>query len=754
MPFIPRPAQKEILQYTHGRMGIAAVPGSGKTHTLSYLAASLIARQHIEDDQEILIVTMSNSAVNNFITRIESFLSEFDLLPGLGYRVRTLHGLAHDIVRERPDLAGLSDRFQIADESSTQQILQSVVQAWMRANPNFSTEWLDPNYSSPANYRQIAQSWNDTRVQLGQAFIRQSKDLQLSPNEIRRLMPPHPSSLLRFGADIYSDYQRALAYRNAVDFDDLIRLALQALLADPGYLSRLRYRWPYILEDEAQDSSRLQEQILRLLVGEDGNWVRVGDPNQAIYETFTTANPRFLLDFRNEPGVLSLNLPNSGRSTRSIIALANALINWTRSQHPDPDLRAALNPPLIEPAPAHDPQPNPPDNPNGIYLVKQKFSEEDELEKIVKSLKQWLPQHPDETVAVLVTRNTRGAKLITKLTEAGLPCIEMLQTTHATRRAAEALSTIIKSLADPANPVPLAQAYQSLPRPQPESAAQKAAQDKFVKTVASLINQCKYVESYLWPHPSNDWLREKRDNHTPEEYLAELEAFRDLMRRWQSATLLPIDQLLLTIAQDLFSSPADLALAHKLALVLENSAQANPHWRLTDFANELSTIARNERKLSGFSDEDLAFDPEQHKGKVLVATMHKAKGLEWDRVYLVSVNNYDFPSNQPYDTYISEPYYVRERLNLQAELLSMLKALAANDPIGLYMEEGLATRQARLDYCAERLRLLYVGITRARKELIITWNTGRSNLNNPTSAALPLIALISLWEETHHAPAS
>ena len=46
MPFIPRPAQKEILQYTHGRMGIAAVPGSGKTHTLSYLAASLIARQH------------------------------------------------------------------------------------------------------------------------------------------------------------------------------------------------------------------------------------------------------------------------------------------------------------------------------------------------------------------------------------------------------------------------------------------------------------------------------------------------------------------------------------------------------------------------------------------------------------------------------------------------------------------------------------------------------------------------------------
>ncbi|NIP85784.1 MAG: UvrD-helicase domain-containing protein, partial [Planctomycetales bacterium] len=55
--------------------------------------------------------------------------------------------------------------------------------------------------------------------------------------------------------------------------------------------------WPYILEDEAQDSSRLQEEILRKLAGKGGNWVRVGDPNQAIFETFTTADPKYLRDF-------------------------------------------------------------------------------------------------------------------------------------------------------------------------------------------------------------------------------------------------------------------------------------------------------------------------------------------------------------------------------------------------------------------------------------------------------------------------
>ncbi|NMC79084.1 MAG: hypothetical protein GYA59_06970, partial [Chloroflexi bacterium] len=119
------------------------------------------------------------------------------------------------------------------------------------------------------------------------------------------------------------------------------------------------------------------------------------------------------------------------------------------------------------------------------------------------------------------------------------------------------------------------------------------------------------------------------------------------------------------------------------------------------------------------------------------------KGLEWDRVYLLSVNNYDFPSADPQDSFISERWFVRDRLNLQAELLASLKALLAGDTTGLYLEEGLATRAARLEYAEERLRLLYVGITRARKELVITWNSGQ---RNDCQMARPLQALIEFLE--------
>ena len=157
---------------------------------------------------------------------------------------------------------------------------------------------------------------------------------------------------------------------------------------------------------------------------------------------------------------------------------------------------------------------------------------------------------------------------------------------------------------------------------------------------------------------------------------------------------------------------------------------------------ELAVIARNERRFLGFSEDDTGFDPDKYKGKVVVSTIHKAKGLEWDRVYLMSVSNYDFPSGM-YDRYIAEKWFLRDRLNLEAEALAQLDAASSTDEYTWY-EEGAATQKARLEYIAERIRLLFVGITRARKELVITWNSGRQGDTQP---AIPFVALQSFWEE-------
>jgi DNA helicase-2/ATP-dependent DNA helicase PcrA len=167
-------------------------------------------------------------------------------------------------------------------------------------------------------------------------------------------------------------------------------------------------------------------------------------------------------------------------------------------------------------------------------------------------------------------------------------------------------------------------------------------------------------------------------------------------------------------------------------------AQDHPDWRLPQFVEELRVISSNERRFIGFDDAEAGYEPKP--GVVTVATMHAAKGLEWDRVYLMAVSNYGFPSALPYDSYIGERWYVRDRLNLEAEALAQLEFLNSGD-LDSYVE-GEATLRARLDYTRERLRLLYVGITRARRELIATWNMGRFwQTGKENQPAVPLVML-------------
>ncbi|HEX7597473.1 MAG TPA: ATP-dependent helicase, partial [Polyangia bacterium] len=575
--FKPRPAQKKVLAYRRGKMGVSAVPGSGKTQTLSALASNLIASGVLADDQEVLIVTLVNSAVNNFSQRIAAFIEEKELLPHLGYRVRTLHGLAHDIVRERPALVGLSDDFQIVDDGAASHILDGAVQAWLRDHPRPLDEYLKPELDENGREQLRRKQFPELLKGLAGNYIRLAKSHQLTPQDLGRRLEslPVPLPLAEMGAVIYADYERALLYRGAVDFDDLIRLALQALKQDDKFVERLRRQWPFILEDEAQDSSLLQEEILKLLTGPEGNWVRVGDPNQAIFETFTTASPDFLRNFLKRTDVKPLTLPVSGRSTLSIIALANHLVEWTHAAHPASGVRDALDRPLIKPTARRDPQPNPPDDPSQIFLVARKYSPDEELKAVADSLERWLPDHPQGTVAVLVPRNTRGYELSELLKDRKLPYVEMLKSSNATRAAANVLATLLAYLADPGSARKLAEVYLvwknahegKEDQAEADVSARSASEARSQK-IAALLKHCAQVEDYLWPQPDRDWLESLGLPEKQADLVQELVGFRSQAQKWLGAALLPVDQAVLTLAQDLFVAPTDLAVAHKLAVVL------------------------------------------------------------------------------------------------------------------------------------------------------------------------------------------
>jgi DNA helicase-2/ATP-dependent DNA helicase PcrA len=737
--FNPRPGQKEVLEYVCGKMGISAVPGSGKTHTLSMLAAKLVSSETLAEDQEILIVTLVNSAVDNFSARVAGFLRDYGLMPGVGYRVRTLHGLAYDIVREHPDLAGVDNRFSIADERTSSEILNICVSGWVRTHPEFLQAYSDPDYPP----EKIIYKWNEFLKSLSANFINQAKDYQITPEVLHKALSRSESSnmLLDLGYSIYTDYQHALANRGAVDFEDLIRLSYKVLANNPEYLLRLRYRWPFILEDEAQDSSLIQEKLIRLLCGDKGNWVRVGDPNQAIFETFTTADPRLLKDYIIEPDVVKIDLEHSGRSTQSIMDLANYLIKWTNDSHPVQELRDTLSPPFIQPTPCDDLQQNPLDEPGEIYLNAKPLKPADEIRVVAKSVKKWVCEHPDSTIAVLVPRNVRGVELAEELTTLGVPIKEMLNSSQTTRDTAKIIGEILTYFVHPSSHRHLIDAFLSVLTVNP---AWPNPPKQLIQMILKQIQNLPVEEILADPEKTmGRWTISMID----ETQLGSIISSIKKISRWQRTVLLPIDQMIMTIGMELFSEPSDLALVHKLAVILKSAGDLYPLWELPDFCEELNLIVKNRFRLYGFSEDDLGFDPENYKGRVVISTIHKAKGLEWDRVYLMSVNNYDFPSLQDYDHYMSEKWFVRQNLNLEAEALSLLEAVTSNDFIGLKKDEGIATLEARQGYCAERLRLLYVGITRAKKQLVITWNTGR---HDDCGEAVPLQALRS-WLEMKHA---
>jgi len=187
-----RPEQEAILSYSGGLVGIAAVPGSGKTFTLAHLAARLVQQLvgdrafDVSQPSEVLVVTFTNAAVNSFQARISRILREHysALSPFVGYRVRTLHGLAHDIVRDRPSLVGLADDFAILDERLALDAQRASVVERLAVWRDRLSMYFDPEMEPRSIRSRVEQELPD----LVNGVIKRAKDLRLSPDELQQML--------------------------------------------------------------------------------------------------------------------------------------------------------------------------------------------------------------------------------------------------------------------------------------------------------------------------------------------------------------------------------------------------------------------------------------------------------------------------------------------------------------------------------------------------------------------------------------
>lgn len=745
MTFKPRRSQAEILKYNGGTMGISAVPGSGKTHTLSALAADLIQQllknpEHYQNgklSQEILIVTFSNAAVSNFNARIAGFLSGRGMIPGIGYQVCTLHSMAAEIVRGHSQASGLDPDFVVLDEVSADTLLQRSVDLWLEKDQRETFEkYIKHDLNDVQRERNYKEKWRQDVINIVRNVISQAKDYLMTPEDLLKaadqLTGECDPALMRMVGLIYENYQTQLRLYPALDFADLMFYAHKALSDDAGYLAFLQERWPYILEDEAQDSSMIQEKVLRLLTGKHHNWVRVGDPNQAINETFTTADPHFLKDFLKE-AQKTVDLKEAGRSTRSVLVQANRLIQWTSQDYPNPVCRSALVAPYIRLTDPGDSQGNPMDEPKRIVFDNESNSSQQEIEKVSRLAAIHAQKHPEETIAILVPSNDYGTEFLPELEKYPVEVVEVLKSTRRARSTADILAKALDWLSRPLNTKCCIDLFEMLFNYKAQDSFYLSPKDS--KTARDILQRMEKPEDFFYPL-SDQALQNLLDSWQVGEILSEtLFLYRYLLKRWLDARFLKIDQLVLLIAQDLFVSSEDLCTASQLGAILMQTSRMDPSLRLNAMADEIRKTAAKSNLYPGLRGVESQFDPALYCGKIVVTTFHKAKGLEWDQVYLTSCNSYSFPSGteKACAARSARPLYIRDRLDLQAEALQMLRVISFPAE-KLRYREGEGSEKAWLDSVSERLRLLYVGITRAKRGLYVSWNTGRYNNVSQTLA--------------------
>jgi Superfamily I DNA and RNA helicases len=733
--FVLRPQQSQVVGSRARFVGVSSVPGSGKSETIARAGAEIILRGQLADDQEILLVTFSRSATGNFKRRIRRVLKEAGHIANGGYRVTTLHGLAHQIVRERHEVVGLEANFNVLDDQLSGHLISQAVNYWLSLEKNKDRgikNYLNTDKAEEYLKQCVNEDWPVTLRQMAGNFIKQAKDLCLTPVEIDQRLTRYGVSLelAKVCNEIYHSYQYLLRQQAALDYSDLLMEAYHILTLRPDYLAELQYRWPCILEDEAQDSCVLQEKILRLIANDRGRWFRVGDPNQAIYESFTTADPKLLINFLKEADQ-KIDLPVSGRSSQCIIDLANHLMTWSEEQDTNETLQDALVQPTIRPTEPGDTQPNPPAEPERIQFVNRGLKDDEELRAVLDAAQAWAGEHPQETCAILVYDNARGQDFIAAMQKRGMEYRELLRNSSEASDVARVLGAALQFLDDPTKPRRLEILFRKWQR---EAIEKADPEDRAVYTeISEWLNSIQAVEDYLYPlSADDDPIMVMPANSRKQQILRE---FAVHVRRWLDEKHFSIDQLVLTVAQDMFHNAADLATAYQIARLLTMEVDINQQITLGDMSAKLRDIMEQKRQIAGLANDDLNFRPDDYPGEVVVSTMHRAKGLEWDQVFLVGLNDFTFPFALGTDYYLGQKAYVRNGLILTEEALGQLDALS-QDTISEYdvYEEGQATTKARIKIAAERLRLLFVGITRAKRGLQLSWNTGRFDRSRPCEA--------------------
>ena len=550
---IPRDDQKPVLEYKKGAMAISAIPGAGKTTILLALVIKLM-NQGIHPNN-IYVMTYMESAARNFKDRIKNINPENTKLPN----ITTIHGLALRILKENSNFErlGLDSDFDICDDSLKSRIIGAIAGNIDKSDIEDFTRAISVLKFSGISKERFEE------------VLKTPKDFH-----------PRVNRFMRF----FREYQTKLEEENLIDYDDILVSAVRLLEENPDILEYYQNQCQYIIEDEAQDSSEVQQRLLNLLSGKYKNIIRCGDINQAITTTFTNADVEGFYNFINNSQKVSMD--HSQRCTEDVWKLANKLVDFGGK---------AFYPMMMQPVEGKNPVQK-----NAVYSHIFE-TDKDEKNFVLSEIKKLLSAEPDSTIGILLRNNYQVGEWESFINNAGFKVITRSESLGK-KAIFKTIFAILKAIENPFSNANLADTYQTL-----------YEQGFYKKNLSSKIENCE-----------DDFIRINPDD------AGDLSEFLWDMNYWLLSSTLPLQQLVSKIGLCYYKTDLEISNVYLISTLVARLNVKNDLSLLVEKLGELS----KRPSLSGFkffSEEDTS---EKQSGKIQIMTLHKSKGDEFDYVFI------------------------------------------------------------------------------------------------------------------------